>query len=69
MLVSIPMVILLFVQSSPRWVGWLLAGVFGVPILVVICLSVPFHTLVVCKLVLAEEVVIASLLVSFCTWV
>ena len=69
MLVSVPMVILLFVQSLPRLVGWLLVGVVGVPILVVVCLSVPFRILVVCKLGLAEVVVVASLLVGFCTWV
>ena len=69
MLVFIPMVILPFVQSLLQRVGWLLVGVVGVPILVVVCLSVPFHTLVVCKLGLAKVVVVASLLVGFCTWV
>ena len=69
MLISVPMVILLFVQSILRWVGWFLVGVVGVPILVVVCLFVPFHTLVVCKLGLAEVVVVASLLASFCIWV
>ena len=65
--VSVPMAVLLFVQSSPRRVGWLLVGVVGVPILAVACLFVPFHTLVVCKLGLAKVVVVASLLVGFCT--
>ena len=67
--VSVPMVILLFVQSSLRLVGWLLVEVVGVPILVVVCLSVPFHILGVCKLGFAKVVNVASLLVGFCTWV
>ena len=43
---------------------WLLVGVVGVPILVVVCLSVPFYTLVVCKLGLAEVVVVESLKIT-----
>ena len=69
MLVSVPMVILLFVQSFLCNNKLLLVGVVDVPILVVVCLFVPFHTLVVCKLGLAKVVVVASLLVGFCTWV
>ena len=69
MLASVPMVILPFVRSLLRQVGWFLVGVVGVPILTVVCLFVPFHTLVVYKLGLAEVVAIASLLVGFCTWV
>ena len=62
----VPKGILLFVQSSLQQVGWSQVMVVVVPILVVVCLFVPFHTLVVCKLGLAEVVAVTSLLAGFC---
>ena len=63
----VPKGILLFVRSLLQQVGWSQVMVVVVPILVVVCLFVPFHTLVVCKLGLSEVVTVASLLFGFCT--